>query len=66
MFSPQLPKDPHLLLSMVNMKLRNEFEDLEDLVHHYQVDYVDLVNQLALQGYVYNPNQNQFIHIEAS
>ena len=66
MFNPQLPKDPHLLLSMVNMKLRNDCENLEDLVHHYQVDPVDLINQLALHGYVYNPQQNQFIHVEAS
>ncbi len=61
MFSPSLPKDPHLLLSMVNMKLRNEFETLEDLIHHYHIDQNELVNAMALHGYHYDANRHQFV-----
>lgn len=61
MFSPTLPKDPHLLLSMVNMKLRNEFENLEDLAHHYHLDPKEIVNALALHGFHYDHDRHQFI-----
>lgn len=65
MFNTSLPKDPNLLLSMVNMKLRNDFSSLSDLAHHFNIDEGTIINTLCLHGYVYNPGKNQFIAIES-
>jgi len=37
-------KDIMLLYSFVNMKLRDEFSDLDDLVNYYGVDKDSLLN----------------------
>lgn len=54
-------KDPYMLLSIVNMKLRDEADNLEDLCKNYQKDEEELREQLAKIGYIYDANQNQFI-----
>ncbi|MCK8059322.1 MULTISPECIES: DUF4250 domain-containing protein [unclassified Fusibacter] len=64
MFAPKLPNDPHLLLSMVNMKLRDEYDSLHALVDDFHIDSHDLINKLALHGYVYHEKNNQFVHQE--
>lgn len=52
--------DVHLLYSMINMKLRNDYEDLDDLVHGLDLDRAELVARLAQAGYVYNAQTGQF------
>lgn len=54
-------KDPYMLLSIVNMKLRDEADSLEDLCKNYQKDEEELREQLAKIGYTYDVKQNQFI-----
>ena len=44
------------------MKLRNEFEDLDELVTVLEVDRETLERRLAERGFVYDPAQNQFRH----
>lgn len=53
--------DPNLLLSIVNMKLRNDHSDLNDLTRYYEIDRVALCQTLAAIGYRYNADTNQFV-----
>ncbi|MBE6022063.1 MAG: DUF4250 domain-containing protein [Cellulosilyticum sp.] len=54
-------KDPYMLLSIVNMKLRDEAPSLEELCKTYNKDQAELVSQLGAVGYVYDQSLNQFI-----
>ena len=56
-------KDTMLLYSLVNMKLRDEFLDLNDLVNYYGVDKNELLNRFNEAGYEYIENENQFKRI---
>ncbi len=55
-----LPKDPVLLLSVVNTKLRDSYPSLEELCHGEDADPDEVTKTLAAIGYVYQPDQNQF------
>ncbi|MFC2542330.1 MAG: DUF4250 domain-containing protein, partial [Leptotrichia hofstadii] len=46
-------KDIMLLYSLVNMKLRDEFLDLDDLVNYYGVDKKELLDKFSDAGYEY-------------
>ena len=56
-----MPKDPAILLSYVNTKLRDEFPSLAELCAALDVDQAAL--EAALEGldYRYSPEQNQFV-----
>ena len=56
-----LPKDPAMLLSYVNMKLRNQYKSLRQFCEEEQVDVVDLCSRLDQIDYQYSEKQNQFI-----
>ncbi len=56
----KLPRDPHLLYSLINMKLRNDYADLDDLVRSLGVERVELERHLAQVGYRYDVGLNQF------
>ena len=53
-------KDTMLLYSLVNMKLRDEFLDLDDLVNYYGVDKKELLDKFSDAGYEYVEEENQF------
>ena len=55
-----VPKDPIILLSFVNTKLRDECENLDIFCERYEVDKDYLVKALLDMQYRYNPNTNQF------
>lgn len=55
-----LPNDPTVLLSFVNMKLRDSYSSLEDLCEDLDVDPETIVKKLAEGGYKYNEETNQF------
>ena len=55
-----LPKDPALLLSVVNTKLRDEYESLEDLCAALDIAPEEIAAPLAALGYAYDETQNQF------
>ena len=55
-----LPKDPALLLSVVNTKLRDEYESLEDLCAALDIAPEEISATLAALGYAYDETQNQF------
>ena len=56
-----LPKDPVILLSFVNTKLRDEFASLEELCATLDADARTLCDTLAALDYHYDPAENRFI-----
>lgn len=55
-----LPKDPMLLFSVVNTRLRDEYATLEELCAAEDVDMQALCETLKGIGMSYDPAQNQF------
>ena len=55
-----LPKDPVMLLSVVNTELRDRYPSLEELAKAYVVTEQDITDHLALIKYEYQPETNQF------
>lgn len=56
-----LPKDPCILLSYVNTKLRDQYSSLEALCDDLDADQAALCQTLAGLDYRYDPVYNQFI-----
>ena len=56
-----LPSDPIMLLSVVNLKLRDFYPSLDALCADLQVDRAALEAQLAAIGMTYDPSQNKFL-----
>lgn len=52
--------DPFILLSQVNMKLRDEYSDLDELCAALDYDREELVSKLAEAGFEYIESVNQF------
>lgn len=52
--------DPHMLLSIVNMKLRDQYSSLNDLARSYDIDAEALCKKLSEAGYHYQTISNQF------
>lgn len=55
-----LPKDPVMLMSVLNTKLRDEYASLEALCDDLELDRDDLIARLHRSGFDYDPEQNQF------
>ena len=56
-----LPNDPILLLSVVNMKLRDFYKDLDTLCQDLNVNKEELIEKLADIDYEYDEVTNQFV-----
>ena len=56
----EIPKDLIMLLSMVNMKLRDKYDSLEELCYELDVNEDDLIKELNEAGFEYYPELNQF------
>ncbi len=55
-----IPKDPIMLLSFVNMKLRDNYSSLEAMCDALDVSEEEIKNKLKEAGYTYNSSINQF------
>ncbi|MBP0958093.1 MAG: DUF4250 domain-containing protein [Oscillospiraceae bacterium] len=55
-----LPNDPIMLLSVVNMKLRDCYPSLEALCEDADISSEELENRLRAVGYEYDKETNQF------
>ncbi len=55
-----LPKDPAMLLSVVNTKLRDQYPSLRELCAAEGVEEAAVSAALDAIGYRYDPAQNQF------
>lgn len=56
----ELPNDPMMLMSFVNMKLRDKYSSLDELCSALDIDRSELEAKLAAVGFEYNPLQNKF------
>ena len=57
----QLPKDPVILLSVINTKLRDFYPTLDALCQDLNVPKDALVEKLGMIDYTYEREQNQFV-----
>ncbi len=59
--SAGLPRDPVMLLSVVNTKLRDYYSTLDVLCEDMQVDKQELIDKLEMLDYTYDAGSNQFV-----
>ena len=57
----KLPEDPVMLLSFINMKLRDQYASLDALCDDLNVLSVELEEKLGEIGYFYNAKENRFV-----
>lgn len=55
-----LPKDPTMLLSFINMKLRDQYDSLESLCDDLDVSQDEVIQTLQKIDYIYDEQLNQF------
>lgn len=55
-----LPENPAMLLSFVNMKLRDNYSSLEALCDDLDINQKDLIQKLNEAGFVYSADANKF------
>lgn len=56
----ETPKDPMMLLSFINMKLRDRYSSLEELCDDLEIDRQELEDKLAACGFEYSRENNRF------
>ena len=56
-----MPKDPAMLLSFVNMKLRDEYENFDVMCDENGLDREEIIKKLAAIDYEYDGKTNQFV-----
>lgn len=54
------PKDPIMLMSWVNMKLRDFYPSLETMCEDLEIPLDELVEKLSAAGFEYNAQLNKF------
>lgn len=55
-----IPQDPFMLLSWVNMKLRDQYDSIDQLTDDLQLDKEELTRRLSEAGFEYMSGINQF------
>lgn len=56
----QLPADGAVLLSLINMKLRDAYASLDELCDDLEIDRTELVARLRAAGFGYDAQTNRF------
>lgn len=56
----QLPNDPVMIMSVVNMKLRDFYSSLDALCQDLNIDKEELCDKLKGAGFEYDKEQNKF------
>ena len=57
----ELPQDANILLSYVNLKLRDFYSSLDALCDDMDVSRTEIEEKLSAIGYYYQEAKNQFI-----
>ena len=57
----QLPKDPMILYSVLNMKLRDFYPSLDALCDDLDADKAEILKTMADVGFRYDPDRNTFV-----
>ncbi len=55
-----IPQDPFILLSWLNMKLRDEYSSLDELCTSFGLERQMLEDKMKSAGFVYDLVANQF------
>ena len=55
-----IPQDPFILLSWLNMKLRDEYSSFDELCTSFGLERQMLEDKMKSAGFVYDPVANQF------
>lgn len=55
-----LPKDPYILMSYLNTKLRDSYNSLEELAKSEDADINEILAVMNSIGFSYNENTNSF------
>lgn len=55
-----LPQDPYILLSFINMKLRDDYSTLDQLCDDLDINREELEKKLSAAGFEYLPDSNRF------
>lgn len=56
-----IPKDPFMLLSWINMQLRDFYPSLDELCKAFDLDKRSIEAALGSIDYCYDPNTNSFV-----
>ena len=56
----ELPNDPMMLFSFINMKLRDCYSSLDALCEDLNVNKAEIISRLKAAGFEYNEQQNKF------
>ena len=56
-----IPNDPIILLSWINLKLRDFYPSLDALCEDLEVEKTSILDKLSTIGFEYNEDQNRFI-----
>ncbi|MBQ7943670.1 MAG: DUF4250 domain-containing protein [Lachnospiraceae bacterium] len=56
-----IPKDPVMLLSFMNLKLRDFYSSLDAFCEDMDVDKQEIIDKLAAIDYRYDSERNQFV-----
>lgn len=56
----ELPNDPMMLFSTINMYLRDRYESLDELCDDLDVNRAELEEKLRGAGFEYSPENNKF------
>ena len=56
-----IPKDPAMLLSFVNLKLRDFYSSLDKLCDDLDIDRTEIEDKLSSIDYHYDKEKNQFV-----
>ncbi len=57
----KMPSDPFMLLSMVNMRLRDgNYSDPEELCKEEDWDFKEMTSRLESAGFIYLPEVKQY------
>lgn len=55
-----MPTEPDVLVSFINMKLRDGFDDFKELCAEYDEDSEQIMARLRSAGYVFDEKTNSF------
>ncbi len=56
----KLPNDPVMLMSVINTKLRDGNDSLDEICKSFDIDKNELISKLCKAGFKYMPDINQF------
>ncbi len=56
-----LPKDPIMLYSVINLKLRDFYSNLDALCEDLELEKEELIKKLASAGFEYKEEENRFV-----